>query len=73
MASCHEQFDFLHPRDLATLQNFVERKLRSSLAINEIEVKTECDDTIKALNRDRENIVNTSSWKPLFRKTNLMM
>lgn len=22
MASCHEQFDFLHPRDLATLQNF---------------------------------------------------
>lgn len=66
MASCHEQFDFLHPRDLATLQNFVERKLRSSLAINEIEVKTECDDTIKALNRDRENIVNKNPLKRIF-------
>ena len=66
MASCHEQFDFLHPRDLATLQNFVERKLRSSLAINEIEVTTECDDTIKALNRDRENIVNKNPLKRIF-------
>ena len=66
MASCHEQFDFLHPRDLATLQNFVERKLRSSLAINEIEVKTECDDIIKALNRDRENIVNKNPLKRIF-------
>ena len=66
MASCHEQFDFLHPRDLATLQNFVERKLRSSLAINEIGVKTECDDTIKALNRDRENIVNKNPLKRIF-------
>ena len=66
MASCHEQFDFLHPRDLSTLQNFVERKLRSSLAINEIEVKTECDDIIKALNRDRENIVNKNPLKRIF-------
>ena len=43
------------------------------LEINKLELKAKFNDTFIVLNRDRENIVNTSSWKPLFRKTNLMM
>ena len=64
--SCHEQFDCLHPRTLAKLQNLGERKMRLSLAINDLEVKTECDDTIKVLNRDRGNIVNKSPLRRFF-------
>ena len=43
------------------------------LEINKLELKAKFNDTFIVLNRDRENIVNTSSWKPLFRKTNSMM
>ena len=31
-----------------------------------------CHGRFKVLNRDRGNIVNTSSWKPLFRKMNMI-
>ena len=49
-----------------------ERKIRESLEINNLETKAECDKSIKVLNRDRGNIVNTNSWKPLFRKINMV-
>ena len=49
-----------------------ERKIRESLKINNLETKAEYDKSIKLLNRDRGNIVNPSSSKTLFRKTNMV-
>ena len=69
---CHGQFNWLHPKTLAKLSNIHERKIRESLEINNLETKAEYDKSIKVLNRDRGNIVNTISWKPLFRKINVM-
>ena len=60
------------PKTLAKLYNIHERKIRESLEINNLETKAEYDKSIKVLNRDRGNIVNTNSWKPLFRKINMV-
>ena len=49
-----------------------ERKIRESLEINNSEIKAEYDKSIKVLKRGRGNIVNTNSWKPLFRKINIV-
>ena len=48
-----------------------ERKIRESLEISNLQTKAEYDKSIKMLNRDRDNIVNTNSWRPLFRKINM--
>ena len=69
---CHERFNWLHPKRLAKLSNIHERKIGESLEINNLETKAECDKSIKVLNRDQGNIVNTNSWKPLFRKINMV-
>ena len=58
---------------LAKLSNMHERKLRESLQINNIEAKAEYDKSIKVLNSDQINIVNTNSWKPWFRKINMAL
>ena len=60
------------PKTLAKLPNIRKRKIRESLEINNLERKAEYDKSIKVLNRDRSNIVNTNSWKPLFRKINMV-
>ena len=60
------------PKTLAKLSNIHERKIRESLEINNLETKSEYDESIKVLNIDRGNIVNTYSWKPLFRKINMV-
>ena len=52
--------------------NIHERKIRELLEINNLETIAEYDKSIKVLNRDRGNIVNTNSWKPLFRKINMI-
>ena len=69
---CHGLFNWLHPKTLAQLSNIHERTIRESLEINNLETKAEYDKPIKVLNRDRCNIVNTNSWKPLFRKINMV-
>ena len=69
---CHEQFNWLHPKTLAKLSNIHEREIRESLDINNLETKAEYDKSIKVLNRDRGNIVNTNSWKPLYCKINIV-
>ena len=69
---CHGRFNWLHPKALAKLSNIHGRKIRESLEINNLETKAEYDKSIKVLNRDRGNIVNTNSWKPLFRKINMV-
>ena len=68
----HGQVNWLHPKTLAKLSNIHERKIRESLEINNLETKSEYDESIKVLNIDRGNIVNTYSWKPLFRKINMV-
>ena len=70
---CHGQFNWLHPKTLAKLSNIHERKIRDSLQINNLETKAEYDKFIKVLSRDRGNIVNTNSWKSLFRKINMLL
>ena len=69
---CHGRFNWLHPKTLAKLSNIRERKIRESLEINNLETRVEYDKSIKVLNRDRGNIVNTNSWKLLFRKMNMV-
>ena len=50
-------------KTLAKLSNIHKRKIRESLEINNLETKAEYNKSIKVLNRDRGNIVNTNSWK----------
>ena len=69
---CHGRFNWLHPKTLAKLSNIHECKTRESLDIDNLETKAEYDKSIKVLNRDRGNIVNTNSWKPLFRNFNMV-
>ena len=69
---CHGRFNLLLPKTLAKLSNIHERKIRESLEINNLEAKAEYDKSNKVLNRDRGNIVNTNSWKPLFRMINMV-
>ena len=40
--------------------------------INNLETKAEYDKSIKVFNKDRGNIVNTNSWKPLSRRINMV-
>ena len=60
-----------HPKTIAKLSNIHERKVRESLEISNLETKAAYEKSIKVLNRDRGNIVNTNSWRPLFRKINM--
>ena len=69
---CHGQFNWLHPKTIAKSSNIHERKIRESLEINNLETNAKYDKSIKVLKRDRGNIVNTNSWKPLFRKIGMV-
>ena len=59
-------------KTLAKLSNIHKRKIRELLEINNLETKAEYDKTIKVLNKDQGNIVNTNLWKPLFRTINMV-
>ena len=59
--NCHGQFNWLYPKTLAKLSNIHERKIRKSLEINNLKTKAEYSKSIKVLNRDRSNIINTNS------------
>ena len=54
----------------------IDTKLSLEAACNSIyrnlEKKAEYDKSIKVLNKDRGNIVDTNSWTPLFRKVNMV-
>ena len=67
-----EQFNWLQSKALTKLPNIHDRKIRELLEINNLETKAEYDKTIKVLNKDQGNIVNTNLWKPLFRKINMV-
>ena len=69
---CHGRYNWLHPKTLAKLSNIHERKIRELIEINNLETKAEYDKSIKVLDRDRDNIVSTNSWKPLFCKINMV-
>lgn len=73
MKYCHGQFDQICLKILAKLKSLQERKIRESLEINNLEEKTEFDDTLKVSNRNSGNIVNTNSWKSLILNIDLMM
>ena len=67
---CHLRFNWLYSKALGKLSNIHEGNIRELLEINNLETKAAYDKSIKVLNRDGGNIVNTNSWKPLFRKVN---
>ena len=73
MKYCQGQFDQICLKILAKLKSLQERKIRESLEINNLEEKTEFDDTLKVSNRNSGNIVNTNSWKTLILNIDLMM
>ena len=60
--NCHGWFNWLYPKMLAKLPNIHKRKIRESLEINNLETKAEYNKSIKVLNRDQGNIVNTNLW-----------
>ena len=66
------RFNWLHPKTLAKLSYIHERETREAQEINNLETKAEYDKSIKVVNRDRGNRVNTNSWKPLFRKIKMV-
>ena len=68
---CHGLFNWVHRKALAKLDNIHERTIRESLEVSNLDTKAGYNKTIKVLNRHRGNIVNTNSWKPLFRKINM--
>ena len=68
---CHGLFNWVHRKTLAKFLNIHERKIRESLEVNNLDTKAGYKKTIKVLNRHQGNIVNTNSWKPLFRKINM--
>ena len=67
---CHGNCNWIHPKTLARIPTTYQRKIRESLEINNLETLAENDTSITVLNRDRGNIVDTNSWKPLFRQIN---
>ena len=69
---CHRWFNWLHPKTLAKLSNIHKRKVRESLEINNLETKAKYGKSMKVLNRDRGNIVNTNSWRLLFHRINMV-
>ena len=69
---CHGRFNRLLPKTIAKKWSTYTNVEQESLQVNNLETKAEYDKTIKNLNRDRGNIVNTNSWKPLFRKINMV-
>ena len=73
MKYCQGQFDQICLKILAKLKSLQERKIRESLEINNLEEKTEFDDTLNVSNRNSGNIVNTNSWKSLILNIDLMM
>ena len=64
---CHGRFNRLYPKTLAKFSNIQVYEIKESLEINNLETKAEYDKPIKLL-----NTVNTNSWKPLFRKINMV-
>ena len=68
----HGRFNWLDPKTLLKLPKIHECKIRESLYINNLETKTEYNKSTKMFNRDRGNIVNGNSCKPLFRKINMV-
>ena len=57
---------------VAKLHNIHERKIRELIEINNLETKGEYCKSIKVLNRDRGNLVNTNFQKHLFSKINMV-
>ena len=68
----HRRFNWLDPKTFPKLSKIHERKIKESLEINNLETKAEYDKSIKMLNRDRSNIINVNSRKPLHGKINMM-
>ena len=66
------RFNWLRPKTPAKLSYIHEHEIRESLEINNLETKAEYDKSIKVVNRDRGNRVNTNSWNPLFRKIKMV-
>ena len=57
---------------LAKLKTLRKRKNTRIFRNKQAWSEVKSDDTIKVLNRDRGNIVNKTSWRPLLRKTDLI-
>ena len=60
---CQGWYNWLYQKTLAKLPNMHKCKIRESLKIGNLETRAEYDKSIKVLNRDRGNIVNTNSWR----------
>lgn len=62
----------LPPMTLAKLKTLRKRKNTRIFRNKQAWSEVKSDDTIKVLNRDRGNIVNKTSWRPLLRKIDLI-
>ena len=66
--TCHEQFNWIHPKTIARENDYRRRKIREALEIK----KAKYSKKVKALNRDEGNLVRPDAWTPLLADTNDM-
>ena len=66
--TCHEQFNWIHPKTIARENDYRKRKIREALEIK----KAKFNKKIKFLNRDEGSLVKTNTWTPLLAIINEM-
>ena len=58
--TCHQQFNWVHPKSIATKNDYRKREILEALEIK----KAKYNERIKVLNRDEGNLVKTDTWTP---------
>ena len=66
--TCHEQFNWIHPKTIARENDYRKRKIREALEIK----KAKFNKKIKVLNRDEGSLFKTNTWTPLLANINEM-
>ena len=65
---CHGQFNWIHPKTIATENDYRRRKILEALEMK----KVKYNKNIKVLNTDEGNLVRTNTWTPLLANMNDM-
>ena len=67
-STCHRQFNWIHPKTIATESDYRRKKIRETLEIKKAKYNTKT----KVLNSDEGSLVKTNTWAPLFANINEM-
>ena len=67
--TCYGQFNWIHPKTIATEKDYRKRKIRRALEIK----KAKFNKKKIILNRDKGNLVQSNTWTPLLANINEML